>query len=381
MADGQIINGRVLTPAGELIEATLGIADGVIGETTSSSFSLDARDLLVLPGIIDVHGDAFERQLMPRPGVGFPIDVALLETDRQMAANGITTAFHAVTWSWEPGLRDASMAQAMAQALVALKGQLSVDTRFHLRHECHNLAAEAMILEWIAAGKIAVLSFNDHIEDVQADMAKPLKVQQYLNRTGLQRAAWDELVAEVAAHGPDVPASVSRLAAAAREAGISMMSHDDMSPQTRDAFYAMGVLVAEFPETEPTAKRALEQGGAVVFGAPNVVRGKSHTTAPNASDMVGKGLCTVLASDYYYPALALAPFKLVERLGHGIAAYWPLISTNPARALSLHDRGSLAPGQRADIVVIDERGSVPRVVATLVAGRIVYLSEGARLST
>src|SRR5262249_61125076 len=66
---------------------------------------IDASGLLVLPGLVDIHGDAFERQLMPRPGVAFDADVALMETDRQLVANGITTAFHAVTWSWEPGLR------------------------------------------------------------------------------------------------------------------------------------------------------------------------------------------------------------------------------------------------------------------------------------
>lgn len=378
MNSGTIEGGRVLTFEGRLECGPVNVSDGLI-EASGRGFVLDASDLLVLPGIIDVHGDAFERQLMPRPGVGFPIDVALLETDRQLAANGITTAYHAVTWSWEPGLRDRSMAEKMSAALSALNGKLSVDTRFHLRHECHNLSAEEDIIAWIKAGKIDVLSFNDHVQDVQADAVEPAKVQQYLDRSGLSRSAWDELVISIAARGADVPASITRLAAAARAAGVPMMSHDDISPQHRDHFHGLGVGVSEFPETEDTAKRALEQDGAVVFGAPNVLRGRSHTTAPNATDMVGRGLCTVLASDYYYPAMALAPFKLMERLGGSLETYWPLISAQAADALGLRDRGRIAEGARADIVLIDDRGAVPRVIATLVAGKIVYLSEGQRL--
>lgn len=380
MAAGGIINGQVLDNSGVFSAHALRFGDGVITDfKNKGAFELDATGLMVLPGIVDVHGDAFERQLMPRPGVRFPIEVALLETDRQLAANGITTAFHAVTWSWETGLRDRSIAEEMSRALRAPGAGLSVDTRFHLRHECHNLAAENEIIAWLNDGLIDVLSFNDHVEDCHADAGKPAKVQQYLDRSGLTRAAWDELLARVTSQGPLVPASIERLAAAARKAGVVMMSHDDISPAHRDSFHALGIHVSEFPETEETARRALEHNGAVVFGAPNVVRGRSHTTAPNATDMIAKGLCTVLASDYYYPALALAPFKLVERLGGDIGRYWPLVSTQAARALGLNDRGTLTVGQRADITLIDAHGRVPRVIATLVAGKIVYLADGARL--
>lgn len=379
MGSGKILGGKVLRCRGDVIEETLAIEAGAITAGPVAGFHLDARGLLVLPGIIDVHGDAFERQIMPRPGVGFPIEVALLDTDRQLVSNGITTAFHAVTWSWEPGLRNRAMAETMANALTAMKDRLSVDTRFHLRHECHNLEAEEEILAWIGERRIAVLSFNDHMQDTMADSDKPAKVQKYLDRTGLDRAGWDKLVDQTASRGGEVPASIVRLAQAARKAGIAMMSHDDMSPEHRDEFHALGVTVSEFPETEATAKRALQQGGAVVFGSPNVLRGKSHTTAPNATEMVSKNLCSVLASDYYYPALLLAPFKLAERLGGQASDYWHLISSGPARALGLSDRGELAEGKRADIVLVDAKASVPRVIAAIVAGRIVYLAEGERL--
>ncbi len=104
---------------------------------------IDAGGLLVLPGIVDLHGDAFERQMMPRPGVDFPIDVALIDSDRQAISNGITTVFHATTWSWEPGLRSADNARQLLEAIEQLRPQLAADTRFHLRHETYNLDAES----------------------------------------------------------------------------------------------------------------------------------------------------------------------------------------------------------------------------------------------
>src|ERR1019366_5449097 len=108
VTDISIEGGRALL-GDEFLETTLGIANGDIDAVGASygrsSLTLDARDLKVMPGIIDLHGDAFERQIMPRPGVDFPIDVALVDSDRQAVGNGITTVFHATTWSWEPGLR------------------------------------------------------------------------------------------------------------------------------------------------------------------------------------------------------------------------------------------------------------------------------------
>jgi alpha-D-ribose 1-methylphosphonate 5-triphosphate diphosphatase len=115
----RIDGGRVLV--GDRFEATsVDLQDGVIrdvGRDGGAARALDARGLLVLPGIVDIHGDAFERQMMPRPGVHFALDIALIDTDRQVVANGITTVFHGVTWSWEPGLRSADNARDMLVAM------------------------------------------------------------------------------------------------------------------------------------------------------------------------------------------------------------------------------------------------------------------------
>src|ERR1700687_5607392 len=151
----RIEGGRALID-GRLESASVHVDSGsgtisAIDSDGSSEQRIDASGLLVLPGIVDIHGDAFERQMMPRRGVGFPLDVALLESDRQAIANGITTVFHGVTWSWEPGLRGADNARNILEAIERLGPRFAADTRFHLRHETFNLAAEGEIADWLAA--------------------------------------------------------------------------------------------------------------------------------------------------------------------------------------------------------------------------------------
>ena len=158
---------------------------------------LDARGLLVLPGIVDLHGDAFERQMMPRPGVDFPIDVALVDSDRQAITNGITTVFHATTWSWEPGLRSADNARQLLEAIESLRPQLAADTRFHLRHETYNLDAEAEICQWLSDGRIDLFAFNDHMDSTVASLAKPQKRSRMVERTGLSERGVRRLVERV----------------------------------------------------------------------------------------------------------------------------------------------------------------------------------------
>ncbi|CCE11369.1 putative Metal-dependent hydrolase involved in phosphonate metabolism; PhnM protein [Bradyrhizobium sp. STM 3843] len=384
MTDFIVSGGRALL-GDEFVETSLFIAQGkVAGIGTirrGSDLELDARELLVLPGIVDLHGDAFERQMEPRPGVGFPVDVALIDSDRQAIANGITTVFHATTWSWEPGLRSGDNARRLLEAIEALRPRLAADTRFHLRHETYNLDAEAEIGQWLAAGRIDVFAFNDHMDSTLASLDKPQKRQRMVDRTGLSGEAFDRLVAEIVSRADEVPASIARLATIARDAGVRMLSHDDDTPAMRKAFRAQGVTIAEFPVNEVTAREAAAGGDAIVYGAPNVVRGGSHTGWTKASDMIAKGLCSVLASDYYYPAPLLAAFRLAADGVLPLARAWDLVSGGPARAAGLSDRGTIADGRRADIVLVDDRLPMrPRIVAVISNGRVVYLTEADRLT-
>lgn len=383
MTDIFIEGGRVLL-GGEIRETSLQIAGGKISAVDSDhgrgSFGLDASDLKVLPGIVDLHGDAFERQMMPRPGVDFPVDVALIDSDRQAVANGITTVYHAATWSWEPGLRSADNARRLLEAIESLRPQLAADTRFHLRHETFNLDAEAEIGQWLSDGRIDLFAFNDHMDSTVASLDKPQKRARMVERCGVSSEEFDRLVARVVSRGYEVPQSIARLAGAARSANVRMLSHDDASPAMRKAFRAQGVAIAEFPVNEETAREAAKAGDFIVFGAPNVVRGGSHTGWTRASDMIAKGLCSVLASDYYYPAQLLAAFRLAVDGVLPLAQAWELISAAPARAAGLSDRGILAAGYRADIILVDDEVPMrPRIVAVIAAGRLVYLTDASRL--
>jgi len=378
-----IEGGRVLL-GGEIRETSVQIAGGKISAVDSDhgrgSFGLDASDLKVLPGIVDLHGDAFERQMMPRPGVDFPVDVALIDSDRQAVANGITTVYHATTWSWEPGLRSADNARRLLEAIESLRPQLAADTRFHLRHETFNLDAEAEIGQWLSDGRIDLFAFNDHMDSTVASLDKPQKRARMVERCGVSSEEFDRLVARVVSRGYEVPQSIARLAGAARSANVRMLSHDDASPAMRRTFRAEGVGIAEFPVNEETAREAAKAGDFIVFGAPNVVRGGSHTGWTRASDMIAKGLCSVLASDYYYPAQLLAAFRLAVDGVLPLAEAWDLISAAPARAAGLSGRGILAAGYRADIILVDDEVPMrPRIVAVIAAGRLVHLTDASRL--
>lgn len=384
MIDILIKGGRTLLGT-DIVHTSLRVDRGEIEAIDSghsrAALSIDARGLLVLPGIVDLHGDAFERQMMPRAGVDFPIDVALVESDRQAIANGITTVFHAATWSWEPGLRSGDNARRLLEAIERLRSQFAADTRFHLRHETYNLDAEAEIGQWLAQNRVDLFAFNDHMDGTVADLAKPHKRTRMVERTGLSSDAFDRLVAHVASRAHEVEPSIARLAATARSAGVRMLSHDDETPAMRKAFRAQGVAIAEFPVNEETAREAVEGGDAIVFGAPNVVRGGSHTGWVKAADMIAKGLCSVLASDYYYPAPLLAAFRLAADDVLPLPQAWQLISTTPARAAGLADRGTLAQGQRADVILVDDTQPLrPRTVAVIAAGRLVHLTEAERLT-
>ncbi len=377
--DAQVLLGSTFTTL-DLLATPDGIRFDT-GRIRSPAITFDARGLVLLPGIVDVHGDAFERQIMPRPGVQFPLDVAFVETDRQLAANGITTACHGVTCSWEPGLRGSANAHRILKALEAMRPRFAVDTYLHLRHETFNLDAEQEVLAWIASGRIRVLAFNDHMEGiVKATTEKKGKIAKMIERSGLTAVEFEALVDRTWARSKEVPASIVRLAKAAQSAGIAAMSHDDRHVEDRAWFRELGCTIAEFPMTDATAQAAIAHGEPVVFGAPNVLRGGSHTGCPSASEMVSKGFCTILASDYYYPALPQAPFQLARQEILPLDAAWALVSTNPARALGFTDRGDIADGQRADLIVADVSQARLEIIATIAAGRLIHLVDGTRVS-
>lgn len=373
----RITGGQVLLGSDGLVLTDLSLSGGLItgiGTARGEARVLDASGLLVLPGIVDIHGDAFERQLQPRPGVNFPAGIALRDTEQQLLANGITTAFHGVTLSWEPGLRSLDAWNALLTALEAQSW--TCDMRVHLRWEAYNLDALDTALADIAAGRVHLLAFNDHTPSILKKLDDPVEGAKYAGRAGMRMAEFRALADRAAARADEVPAARGRIAAAARAAGLPMASHDDGTLPVRAQFRALGARICEFPVAEAVGRDARAAGEHVVMGSPNVVRGGSHLNWASAAAMAEAGICDVLSSDYYYPAMARAAFLLAGRGHFDLPRAWALVSANPAAAAGLTDRGTLAVGKRADAVLFEPTERV--LVATIAGGRLAYLTaEGA----
>jgi alpha-D-ribose 1-methylphosphonate 5-triphosphate diphosphatase len=354
------------------------------------------RGRILAPGFVDIHGDAFERQLMPRPGVMVPTETALLETDRQLAANGIATAYHALTLSWEPGLRSVETGWQVVRALEGLRHRLTADNRIQLRWEtfCHE--AEPLIAHVLSGADRPALAFNDHTSSMllHPDVAvhdrpfdhvpdypvTPFDAPRFLKkmadqarRAHVTAEAYADLIARIWDRRPEVPARMEQVAALARRHGAPMLSHDDSQVETRAYYRSLGAKVAEFPMHERVFLAAREAGDPIVLGAPNAMRGGSHLGSPGAAEMIARGLCDILASDYYYPAMLGAMVRLHADRVAPLPALWNLVSRNPAKAMGLTDRGRIAPGLRADLLLIDwPEGQAPAPRRTWVAGRAGY---------
>lgn len=374
MSEIHITGGQVLLGQNGLAATDIVLVDGQIGRIGGGGgkhgSAIDAAGLLVLPGIVDIHGDAFERQIQPRPGVNFPMDIALRDTEKQLLANGITTAFHGVTLSWEPGLRSLDTWNSLMAALEA--ESWTCDMRVHLRWEAYNLGALDTALADIEAGRVHLLAFNDHTPSILKKLNDPVEGAKYAGRAGMAMEAFRAFTDRIAARAGEVPAALERIGAAARAAGLPMASHDDDTIPARERFRALGAHICEFPMAEEVGRAARAMNEHVVMGGPNVVRGGSHLNWASAAVMAEAGICDVLSSDYYYPAMLRAAFVLADRGQFDLAGAWRLISANPARAAGLTDRGVIDMGKRADILLVEPNER--KLVAAIVGGQLAHLT-------
>ncbi|VTU41187.1 Alpha-D-ribose 1-methylphosphonate 5-triphosphate diphosphatase [Variovorax sp. PBS-H4] len=366
---------RVLTPSG-VAPASFKVDRTLLQQAAPSDVFLDAGDLLVLPGIVDIHGDAFERSIRPRPGVQMPYATALKDVDIQLLGNGITTAYHGVTISWEGGLRSVPVAQQMLQTLQDRRTELGADHRVHLRLEARFTQGWGVAHQWIEAGRIQFFSVNDHWPQLAAKLEDPVQLARFAERAECDVRTFVQRV-EAAAEIPPMALGMEQLVSAARRAGLSVASHDDPDAEQRRRLSLLGCNVSEFPLSEGAARESRASGDLIVFGAPNVLRGGSHVGAPGAEDMIRKGLCDVLTSDYYYPSPFLAAFELARREVLPLAQAWSMVSLNAAAAVGLTDRGRLKAGHRADLLLVDDAApGAPRILASVVGGRLRYAAHG-----
>ncbi|EAU46110.1 alpha-D-ribose 1-methylphosphonate 5-triphosphate diphosphatase [Salipiger bermudensis] len=364
-------NARVMRPGG-WSDAPLSVAKGVICDAPEGR-RVDLGGYDILPGIVDAHGDGFERHMAPRRGALRERDAGMVACAAELAANGITTAMLAQFWSWEGGMRGPEFAEEVFASVAAVAPTVPVDLRLQLRLETHFLDAFAQAEAAVERWGIGYVVFNDHLPHARlAEGRKPPRLNGQALKSGRSPETHLALMQALHARSAEVPQALDELCARLATRGCRMGSHDDRSAEGRAAWRARGVRVSEFPETVEAAQAAREGGDTVVLGAPNVVRGASHAGNVAASELIGLGLCDALASDYHYPAPARAAWRCVELGLLDEAQAWRMVSEGPARLLGLEDRGRLEAGLRADLVVMDR--ATRRIVLTMAGGRIAWLS-------
>lgn len=364
-------NAEVLRGAG-LSQDTLCI-DGEHLREDEDARAVDLSGYWILPAMVDIHGDGFERHLAPRRGALKDLGQGLMSVDAELAANGIATATLAQFYSWEGGMRGPEFAKRFLAAHDAC--DMLTDTLVQLRFETHLLEEYTAFEDLVAKHRVPYVVFNDHLpHDALIKGKRPPRHTGQALKSGRSPEAHLELLKALHSQTEHVPEALKGLAGRLSAKGVKLGSHDDADPEMRAGFQAMSISISEFPETIETARAAKVQGGQVILGAPNVVRGGSHSGKVSAADVIAAGHCDALASDYHYPALKQAVFRLIDDNILPLEKAWKLVSEGPAEMLGLHDRGCLEAGLRADLIILNPE--TRRIEATMVAGRFSHLTGG-----
>ncbi len=349
-----------------LNDAAVLIAEGHIVAINPASSAgaqeINLRGQTLMPGMIDLHCDALEKEAEPRPGVHFPFDFACAQADKRNAAAGITTIYHALSFAnAELGVRNNNTAAELARAVHAWQEHALVDNRVHARYEITDPTAPDILNELLGLNEIHLMSFMDHTPG-QGQFKSIDAYRDFLSRTYKKDAAeFEALLANKLAQGEGAVARMEQLAQHARELGIPLASHDDDRPEKVDVVKKLGVTVSEFPINLETAQAARAAGLATLFGAPNILRGKSQSGSMRALDAVKEGVADCLCGDYSPAALLPAVLKLPELAGINLHDAVALVTCNPARAVGLKDRGVIEAGKRADLLAVRHLGGLPQV--------------------
>lgn len=367
-----LVGGEVLMPDVGLVREPLSFADGMI-VAAHVGRKVDLSGYLVLPGIIDVHGDGFERHLAPRRGAMKQMNEGVIAAEAELAANGITTGVMAQFFSWEGGLRSPDYAGDVFQAIKATQGDLVTDLIPQLRFETHMLDDYDRLPALIADWQVSYVVFNDHLPHARLAAGKhPPRMTGQALKAKRNPDVHFAMLMDMYARTSEVPAALEALSTVLLDRGVRMGSHDDQTATDRDRWRGRGAAISEFPETVEAAEAARVGGDSIVLGSPNVVRGGSHKGNASAVDLIMMGLCDALASDYHYPSPRRAALMLARSGVVGMAEAWALISSGPAQVLGLQDRGAFVPGQRADLVVLD--AATHQVAATISGGQVSHMS-------
>lgn len=376
-SDFQIVLPDAILPNGALRIEAGGIAE--IRDTPVAGADVKGQGQFLLAGFIDMHGDMIERELEPRPNVPMPMELGLQDLDRKLSVCGITTAYAALSFSPNSTyghLRSYEHTSRVIRELKAANEGLLIDHKIHTRFEVTFPKALEVVRDLIAEGHVDLISLCDHtpgqgqyrdIERLAENLAKTkgLPFDEAM-ATIMQRIADKSQPADVLAH------TLKSISESCHAHGVGLASHDDDSAAKVQVMKELGADISEFPVTFEAAQAAKAQGMLTVMGAPNALRGKSYSGNLSARAAYEADLLDILCADYhptaFWPAvLALAPYR-------GLAAAARLANANAAKALGLSDRGEIALGKRADLVIASGAGA-GLVHQTWVAGRMVY-SDG-----
>jgi len=368
---------RVVLRDQVLEDAALLIEDGLIAAINPASgngaHAIDLRGKTLIPGMIDLHCDALEKEVEPRPNVHFPLDFACAQADKRNAAAGVTTVFHALSFANEElGVRNNAFAASVARAVHAWNPHGLVDNRVHCRYEVTDPTAPDILLELMAADEMHLLSVMDH-SPCQGQFKDIAAYRDYLTHSYKKSAAeLDAIVENKLAQADGAMTRIRRLTDAAKQKGIRIASHDDDTPEKVETLHGLGVGISEFPINLESARAARSRGMSTIFGAPNILRGKSQSGAIKALDAVHAGVADCLCADYHPAALIVAVFRLPELAGIGLAEAVRLVSANPAQAAGLEDRGEITVGKRADLVAVAQVNGIVQASSVFSGGKLVY---------
>jgi len=346
-----------------------GFITAIDPESTNGAHAVDLRGRTLLPGLIDLHCDALEKEVEPRPNVHFPLDFACAQADKRNAAAGITTVFHALSFAnHELGVRNNTFAAEIARAVHAWQPHALVDNRVHARYEITDETAPPVLEAMLVAGDAHLISFMDHTPG-QGQFKDMAAYRSYLSKTYKKTdAELDTIMSAKLGAAESAMGRMKAVAAVARACGIAIASHDDDSPEKVETVSALGAAISEFPVNVATARAARAQGLVTLFGAPNMLRGKSQSGNMRALDAVLEGVADCLCGDYSPAALLPSVLKLPDLAPIALHEAVALVSRNPARAVGLTDRGEISPGKRADLIAVKWLGGLPQVERVWVKG-------------
>lgn len=377
MQSTYLTHARVVMPDRVLEDSAVLIDDGRIvaiepaGARAGREIDLGGQTLL--PGLVDLHCDAIEKEAEPRSRVLFPLDFAVAQVDRRNAAAGITTPYHALSFAnSEWGVRNNQTAAEVVRTVRAFRRHSLVDNRVHCRYEVTDATSVDVLRALMDEGAVDLLSVMDHSPGQGQFKTLESYLQYMMGNHAMSREQAEE-AAQAKTHARDgAVARVEALLSHARALGIPTASHDDDSIHRIATMRNLGVAMSEFPITLDTARAAVSCGLPTILGAPNVLRGQSQSGSMRAIDAVRAGVASCLCSDYQPSALIAAAFAVATQTDLTLPQAAALVTLNPAQACGLSDRGRIAPGLRADLVAVAQVGGQPLVSHTWSAGRLVF---------